>query len=179
MCSLRQYHAPGTSRQEEYGYHSGYSPTPGTEIIALKMPRGFPGACLWNTVVMWTNRAKDEAGDTKQVPTQSLALTHTTSSSLKRMQHLSPLPLCSWTWRTPGSMWRTTSAVTTLSNCSRYHRPCSIITALHYSKAHHHHHYQAETMHKMVETFEYDGEHFALRVHACANTDVSTIVREE
>ena len=32
--------------------------------------------------------------------------------------------------------------------------------------------HQAETMHKMVETFEYDGEHFALRVHAYANTDV-------
>ena len=33
-------------------------------------------------------------------------------------------------------------------------------------------HQQAETMHQMVETFEYDGEHFTLRVHAYANTDV-------
>ena len=77
MCSLRQYHAPGTSRQEEYGYHSGYSPTPGTEVKALRMPRGFPGMCLWNTVVMWTNLQKDETGDTEQVPTNSLALTLT------------------------------------------------------------------------------------------------------
>ena len=31
---------------------------------------------------------------------------------------------------------------------------------VYYSETHHHHHYQAETMHKMVETFEYDGEQF-------------------
>ena len=30
-----------------------------------------------------------------------------------------------------------------------------------YSDTYHHHHYQAETMHKMVETIEYDGEPFS------------------
>ena len=82
LCRCVQYHAPGTSRQEEYGYHSGYSPTPGTEVKALRMQRGFPGTCLWNTVVMWTNAKKEETEDTEQVPTKSLALTFIKASSL-------------------------------------------------------------------------------------------------
>ena len=59
-------------------------------------------------------------------------------------------------------LWQITSPRTMRSKCLGYHHPVDpYVMSLypHHSNSRLHHH-QAETMHKMVETFEYDGEQF-------------------
>ena len=55
-----QYHRPGKSHQEEYGFPEwGDKPT-------VQFPNGM--TCLWNSVVMWrTDKPKDETEKDEQV----------------------------------------------------------------------------------------------------------------
>ena len=131
----------------------------------------------WNTVVMWTDKPKDDTEEDEEA-----LITHHThilyvASSLYEitMQHLSPLAphtVHSWMWRTPrlekmGHLSCCLTRLTTRSNCSRYYLP-PYWTPLPHVIPDHTIHQQAETMHQMVETFEYDGEpHFSrTRVYA-------------
>ena len=133
---------------------------------------------------MWTDKAKDEAETDEQatirftphpisqhLPSHFKCASFLTTSSPHRLQ----LDVADAQKRdgvpVVADYKRNDNAIELLKVSYRSHFPA--VSLLFPYNAHHaiitH---QAETMHKMVETFEYDGEHFALRVHACANTDV-------
>ena len=61
LCLLLwQYHKPGTSRQEEYGYPEwGDKPS-------MTFPND--STVHWNRVVMWTNKQEDETDKEEQAP---------------------------------------------------------------------------------------------------------------
>ena len=141
-CALWQYHKPGKSHQEDYGYPEwGDRPN-------MQYPNGMQlgtrdGNVGWNAVVMWTNiKDKDETKKDKQALIIFLCFSASPSLSAfaTSVTTLPPHPSCSWMSRTPrrsmGSLsWRTTSAVTTRSNCSGYQRH-PILTTVYHSNPH-------------------------------------------
>ena len=124
MCSLRQYHAPGTSRQEEYGYPEwGDKPS-------MKFPND--STVHWNSVIMWTNKPEDDTDKDEQAPIRFTQISPPRNllSLIVSRDFLPIVPhSCSWTLRTnertlPGvRTWNPTrrETETTLWNCSRYH----------------------------------------------------------